>query len=58
MFFVFLVRLTITTLTQRLNDAPGVLLFYLEFFGSTHLPSISAFSSFKKDFQNIPTFFG
>ncbi len=36
----------------------GFLLFYLEFFASTHLPSISAFSSFKNDFQNIPTFFG
>ena len=36
----------------------GFLLFYLEFFGSMHLPSISAFGSFKTDFQNIPTFFG
>ena len=34
------------------------LLFYLECFGSTHLPSISTFGSFKNDFQNIPTFFG
>jgi len=34
------------------------LFFYLEVFGSTYLPSISAFRSFKNAFQNIPTFFG
>ncbi len=34
------------------------LLFYFDFFGSKHLPFISAFCSFKNDFQNIPTFLG
>ena len=32
----------------------GFLFFNLEFFGSTYLPSISAFGSFKNDFQKDP----